>query len=560
MRSGLAVSVLFGIVMGVLCGCQGRQAAGQRAPRATPDPGATTVTQTPSMRVEETRLGELPADWQRIHPQQAVSRDGLHVAQVIPREGMQAVAVDGCPGEWFDEVGGILHVVGCIGMRVCAEFSEDGHHAAYASRRGEQWHAVIDGEAGPGYDEIRMDGGLVFSLDGQRFAYAARRGDQWTAVVDGRESPLYDQVYALRFSPDSRRVTYAGIRKQGNDVLVRDDEVMAEAQVLDNHSATFSPDGRRFACIALLPDPVVVVDGEAHPSYGEVANWSLTFSPDSQHFAYVAYSRDQWRLVLDGEPGAICTRIGCPRFSPNSSMAFYDARKGDKAVLVSGEEESPEYDDIGALTPSSADGTGSIWDVLPIVQFSPNGKRVAYRAKLADEWFVVVDGREGPAFTAIAHGAFSPDGKSFAYAASPEDGKWAVVVDGEVGPLWDNWRAGPVFSPDGQRLAYAADRGELGKDAKRARLIVDDQESPPYEMVSLPAFSLDSSHVACAVRSDGKSWVVIDGEDGPKYDALLGPAVCSREAAFGPDGSLQYLATRDQDLLRVRHVPLTSQL
>ena len=136
MRNRAAAPVLCGLAMGVLCGCQGQRAGGQQAPSAAPDPTATIVMQTPSMRVEETRLGELPADWQRVNPQQAVSADGLHVAQVVPREGQQAVAGDGQPGQWFDEVGGILHVVGCMGMRVCAEFSEDGSHIAYTGRRG----------------------------------------------------------------------------------------------------------------------------------------------------------------------------------------------------------------------------------------------------------------------------------------------------------------------------------------------------------------------------------------------------------------------------------------
>jgi len=559
MRKGLALSVLFAIVMAAICGCQGRGATGQQASVAARDPGATTVLQTPQMTVEETRLGELPADWQQAQPQQAVSPDGLHVAQVVSRDGKHAVAVDGRPGEWFDEVGGILHTVGCIGMTVCAEFSTDGTHVAYIGREGQAWHAVIGAELGPAYDEIRVDEGRAFSPDGQRVAYAARRGEKWVAVVDGAEGPPFDEIIAPRFSPDSRRIAYAGIRKQGDDVLVLDGEPAAEAQVLDNHSATFSPDGQRLAYVALLPTMGVVVDGQADPTYGEVPTWSLTFSPDSEHFAYVAYSRDQWRLVLDGEPGLVYTRIGCPCFSPDSTKLFYDVRKGEKAVVVAGEEESPEYDDVAALTPPSTDGTGSIWDVLPVVQFSPDGKHVAYRAKLADRWCVVVDGHEGPPFSAIGHGVFSPDSQSVAYSATTEAGKWAVVVDGKTGPLWDGWRAGPVFSPDGQRLAYGADRGELGKDAKRARMIVDDQESPAYEMVSLPGFSPDSKHVAYAVRADDKSWVIVDGEDGPKYDALPGPAVCSRRAAFGADGSLEYLAIRGRELYRVRHVPTTPE-
>jgi len=104
-----------------------------------------------------------------------------------------------------------------------------------------------------------------------------------------------------------------------------------------------------------------------------------------------------------------------------------------------------------------------------------------------------------------------------------------------------------VFSPDSRRVAYSAEMGE------KCLVVVDGQAGPEYDDIleGSPVFSPDSSRVAYSARKGQKRFVVVDGQAGPEYDAIVrfDPA----KLTFDADGALEYLASKDQTLYRVRH-------
>src|SRR5690348_8273466 len=85
--------------------------------------------------------------------------------------------------------------------------SPSGVHLATVTHKGSRWVVILDGVAGPKFDEIipalgyidprpyqNMDINLVprsqpvtFSKDGKRFAYVARQGQDWELVADNKE-------------------------------------------------------------------------------------------------------------------------------------------------------------------------------------------------------------------------------------------------------------------------------------------------------------------------------------------------------------------------------------
>jgi hypothetical protein len=147
----------------------------------------------------------------------------------------------------------------------------------------------------------------------------------------------------------------------------------------------------------------VVVDGHAGAEYDLLGDGTPIFSPDGKHVAYVAWRGAKELVVVDGQPGAECERVG-----------------------------------------------GLI--------FSLDGKRVAYGAKKAGKCFVVVDGQPGAECEGVRGLIFSLDGKRVAYAAAKGwwKRKWFVVVDGQPGPPYDELgENGPTFDSDGV-LEYLA--------------------------------------------------------------------------------------------------------
>ena len=133
---------------------------------------------------------------------------------------------------------------------------------------------------------------------------------------------------------------------------------------------------------------------------------------------------------------------------------------------------------------------------------SPDGRRVAYAARMGGKRMVVVDGAEGKLYDNVAAPIFSPGGKRVAYGALMGD-KRLVVVDGAEGKLYDGIGKGdPIFNPDGKRVAYGA-------------------------------------------RMGNKQMVVVDGEEGKRYDGVL------TEIFFDSATSFHYLAYRGDEVYLV---------
>ncbi len=157
---------------------------------------------------------------------------------------------------------------------------------------------------------------------------------------------------------------------------------------------------------------------------------------------------------------------------------------------------------------------GPVFDGIAIgaLAFSPDSKRLAYAASRGASWRLVVDGREGPPFSAIGAVVFSTDSKRVAYIAQ-RGRAWHVVIDGAIGPAFDALVAGSLtFSGDGTRVAYVGERG--GKH----HAIIDGVVGRPFAAMRPIQFSADSAHVGYLARvSDDASVAVVDGVVGSAF-------------------------------------------
>ena len=87
----------------------------------------------------------------------------------------------------------------------------------------------------------------------------------------------------------------------------------------------------------------------------------------------------------------------------------------------------------------------------------------AYAARKGNNWFVVVNGKEGPAFDRVVTPMFSPDGSRLVYRARQDGKRFVVVADanGKVirqHPAYE--QVFPVaFTADGNSVAYGVKDG-----------------------------------------------------------------------------------------------------
>ena len=136
-----------------------------------------------------------------------------------------------------------------------------GQHTAQVVQRGDKQLVVLDGQAGPEYDEVSR---FTFSADGRTLAYEARRGEARLLVLGNREWPLDAKVVhgSLKLSPDSRRLALVG-RKEGKWQVMLEGRPHQPFDFVFTDTLKFSPDSKRLGYLALKGGMLqVVVDGQ----------------------------------------------------------------------------------------------------------------------------------------------------------------------------------------------------------------------------------------------------------------------------------------------------------
>lgn len=161
-------------------------------------------------------------------------------------------------------------------------------------------------------------------------------------------------------------------------------------------------------------------------------------------------------------------------------------------------------------------------DILPYsLVFSPDSKRVAYIAKSGSDSRVVADNQEGDAYESILDGSvtISPNSQRLAYIVRTKSGS-NVVIDGKEEKRFE-------------RIKYQEVSGG--------------QCIPVIPPASSLVFSPDSRRLAYVVEVDGKSRVIVDGNEGHSFDEIL-----PFRPVFSADSKqLSYIARAGEFLFKV---------
>jgi hypothetical protein len=121
--------------------------------------------------------------------------------------------------------------------------------------------------------------------------------------------------------------------------------------------------------------------------------------------------------------------------------------------------------------------------------FSPDNLQYSYVIPRPGGRVLCQDGVEGPTYQRITEIQYSSDGRRVAYWAAKGD-EVIVVVDGKEGkPYLSAAKDTLAFSPDGQHVVYVA-----GKNGGELTRVLDGEESRPFSKVHTVRFSPDSRH------------------------------------------------------------------
>ena len=426
-------------------------------------------------------------------------------------------------------------------------FSADGQHVGYiAQTAGGQnpWHAVVDGNAGPGYGSASV---LQLSRSGGHFACVAgvSGATDMNVVVDGKPGPAFAVIQSVVFSEDGKHVAYVAGRK-GNPikwVAVIDGQAGSEFDRLSN--VVFSPDGSRTAYSGEGRESnrerlYAVVDGKKSLDYDSCSNF--VFSPDGRHLAYLASNNGKSVVILDGNESDAHQNIDHQsiRFSPDGSRLGFVAQDDSVWHAVVDGNAGPAYGVI--------DGKS--------FQFSPDGKHFRFKVRGASDWTVVLDGTPPGGGLTPSELVTTADGRHTAVVVAPSPDQSTqssrVLLDGQ--PVRGEYRnVGQLgISPDGRRVAFV---GTMPDDSgnKTAHAVIDGHPGPGFQRITEILFSPDSRHVAYVAWTDSvKQHVVVDGFEGPDYEQVLaGQLHPPGGMEFRKDGSLEFLAVKDGKLNRI---------
>jgi hypothetical protein len=386
------------------------------------------------------------------------------------------------------------------------------HHVAWVEKRGDSRTVRLDGKQQGGvYQEVKY---LEGSADETHLAFFGKRSSKWFLVIDGQERPQeYTKTSSLAFQPKGTSLAYCACLEKKCRLVVDGADTGAEYE--DISYPQYSRDGKRLAYLGKRGKRwIVVVDGkQVGPEMGDYLDFG--FDSDGNRPYVAGRVGNHWRLsyVVDGTAG--------PEFEVLSPIAFSSVGKHD---AYGGTSTKSGYKKEKVLGTIVLDGQATAtYEGKGISNFS--------WSPLSGQNVLAQGMRDfSPDFDGLSNPALNPEGK-LVYAVRRDKGDIAVLMGSDLGPGFEEILSQLIFTDDSKHFVYVAKRGDSFvevHDNVPGRTVSAGNRGPTA--VEWIALTSDAAHVAYEIVSGAKYLkggsrhalrsIVIDGQEGPQYDAL----------------------------------------
>ncbi len=364
------------------------------------------------------------------------------------------------------------------------KFSQDGDRVAFGVEQNGKFHAIVDGKAGPLYDDVTV---IEFSPKGNHYYYGGKRDGKYYLVIDGKEVAELGGLTSLTQGTSLHFI--------GGEYTVTMWSTLAIwfAEKADNYFVLCYPKntGKIFKDGSWLP-----VEFQSFWHEG------MAFSSDGNHYSFAVSPLGSRRptVYIDGIPGPQFDSIdGTTYLQPGNRLVYRGERNGNW-ILMEGDRALQGYGPLADTIKASTDHMH-----LAVLVKKEGGKQAA-----------VVDGKEETAFPKIDWGyagfisrlgsfVWNKDFTAHAYVAyltNEKTSAMVVVHNGKsLGARSEIRGSSLSISDDGKHVAYAI------KDKDKWAIVVDEAAKEAYEEVGDPIFMSTEGKIIYAAKT-AKGWVI----------------------------------------------------
>jgi hypothetical protein len=326
---------------------------------------------------------------------------------------------------------------------------------------------------------------------------------------------------AIKLSDDLRYVAWVEGEKKGRKRVIVNGVAGKWYDDVKSYGMRFTEGGETFCFQAELGGKeVLVCNGADGPIFDDID--FVDVSADGAHVLVGGNTGGEYLVYLDGKDvRRTANRVG------DGAVAW----NGKAAWIERGRDEKTSAEFAMVMTAEGSEG-----QKYPAIHgnllFTKNRAELYYIAeKEGGNRFLVRDVEElkptmgyGYKFTVTEDGAY------YAYVAHVDEKVRSMVVNGQIGPDFEDIWNSATFSPDGSRHIYSAKKGE------DAFLVVDGQIVThgfgALKSVIGETFSPDGSRWAAGFQlGDEKYVVVVDGKEVGRGQGS------PRKIVFSPDGT-----------------------